>query len=580
MELQYTDERHILILIDLMKRHGVRRVIVSPGTTNLTFVGSIQRDPFFKLYSSVDERSAAYMACGMAEESGEPVALSCTGATASRNYVSGLTEAYYRKLPVLALTSTQHRGRIGQNMPQVIDRTVLMKDVAKLSIQVFPIYTEEDAWSNVVSINEALLELKHNGGGPVHINLSTTYSRNFDVKTLPINRMIERVCYKDELIDINVSKIGIFVGAHLKWGVDLVEVVDAFCEKYSAVVFCDQTSNYPGNHAIYPSLVCSQTEYDSSLRSLELLIHIGDISGSDIDMHPNEIWRVNPDGKVRDTFRKLTYVFEMEEIDFFNLYVKKVDNIKRESNYYSEWKKECERIESKIPDLPFSNVWLAQQTVKRIPEGNTLYVGILNSLRSWNYFAAPKNVDVYSNTGGFGIDGGVSSLIGASLVNPDKLYFCVTGDLSFFYDMNVVGNRHIHSNVRIMIVNNGRGTEFTNYNHPGAQFGEDAKPFIAAAGHFGNKSEKLIKHYAEDLGFEYFSAKSKKEYSQISDEFVSSEMNNKPQIFEIFTDGNDESDAIEIMRSLKKSALKSTKKIIKGVLGDKNVAKIKKIIKH
>ena len=60
----------------------------------------------------VDERSAAYIACGLSEESGEAVALTCTGATASRNYLSGLTEAYYRKLPILAITSTQHVGRI------------------------------------------------------------------------------------------------------------------------------------------------------------------------------------------------------------------------------------------------------------------------------------------------------------------------------------------------------------------------------------------------------------------------------------------------------------------------------------
>ena len=61
----------------------------------------------------MDERSAAYIACGMAEESGEPVVLSCTGATASRNYMPGLTEAFYRKLPVLAITSSQDISKIG-----------------------------------------------------------------------------------------------------------------------------------------------------------------------------------------------------------------------------------------------------------------------------------------------------------------------------------------------------------------------------------------------------------------------------------------------------------------------------------
>ena len=109
----YSSERSVQLLISLLKQHGIKKIVASPGTTNLSFVASLQQDEWFEVYSSVDERSAAYLACGMAEESGEPVVLSCTGATASRNYIPGLTEAYYRKLPVLAVTSTQDISRIG-----------------------------------------------------------------------------------------------------------------------------------------------------------------------------------------------------------------------------------------------------------------------------------------------------------------------------------------------------------------------------------------------------------------------------------------------------------------------------------
>ena len=122
MEQYYTNERNVQILISLLKEHGIKRVIASPGSTNVTFVASLQQDPFFKIYSCVDERSAAYMACGMAAESNEPVVLSCTGATASRNYFPALTEAFYRKLPILAVTSTQDESKIGHNIAQVIDR--------------------------------------------------------------------------------------------------------------------------------------------------------------------------------------------------------------------------------------------------------------------------------------------------------------------------------------------------------------------------------------------------------------------------------------------------------------------------
>ena len=125
MDLYYTDEKNVQMLIALMKAHGIKKVIASPGNTNVTFVGSIQHDSYFEVYSAVDERSAAYMACVMAAESKDPVASSGTGATASRNYVPALTEAFYRKLPILAITSTQHTGRIGQLVPQVIDISVI-----------------------------------------------------------------------------------------------------------------------------------------------------------------------------------------------------------------------------------------------------------------------------------------------------------------------------------------------------------------------------------------------------------------------------------------------------------------------
>ena len=72
----YTDEKNALIIIALLKANGIRKVIASPGTTNMALTGSMQNDPYFQVYSSVDERSAAYIACGLAHESGEPVVIS------------------------------------------------------------------------------------------------------------------------------------------------------------------------------------------------------------------------------------------------------------------------------------------------------------------------------------------------------------------------------------------------------------------------------------------------------------------------------------------------------------------------
>lgn len=574
---KYSSERNVQMLIYLLKQHHIRKVIASPGTTNINFVASVQFDDYFQVYSCVDERSAAYMACGMAEESGEPVVLTCTGATASRNYVPGLTEAFYRKIPVLAVTATQHLGRIGQNMQQVLDRSEQMKDLVNYSMQLQTIHTAEDEWAAGVRINEALLELRHNGGGPVHINLETQYSQDFAEKELKPVKVIMRYCPGDEMPDLPEGRVGIFVGNHSKWSDSLTQAVDTFCEKYNAVVYTDHTSNYKGKYDVLSPLMASQDLCAFDEASVDLLIDMGNVTGASIEIRSNVVWRVNPDGVIRDTYRKLTKIFQMEEEAFFNYY-DKVEGKTRGTGCLERCQAVQQQLYSKIGELPFSNAWIAQQTASKLPTGSIIHFGILNSLRTWNFFEIPKTVLGYSNTGGFGIDGDVSSLIGASLVQPQVLHFGIVGDLAFFYDMNSLGNRHVGNNIRLMLVNNGRGTEFRNYNHPAERFGKDADAFMAAAGHFGRKSHELIKHYAEDLGYEYLEADSKESYLKSMARFLTPEVTDRPMLLEVFTNSKDESDAIYMMRHLATSKKSEAKQAVKKVLGQKGVSVVKKLM--
>ena len=583
MDKFYTDEKHTQILIALMKFHGVKKVVASPGTTNITLIGSLQSDPYFEIYSSVDERSAAYIACGLARESGEPVALSCTGATASRNYASGLTEAFYSTLPILAITSTQHVGRVRQLMPQVIDRTNQMNDMVKKSIQVDVVHDQEDEWAMQVLINDALLELRRHGGGPVHINLVTTYSKDFSIRELPKVKGIRRYFLNDDMPSLIGKKILINVGTHACWSQQLTDAVDLFCEKYNATVICEHISNYRGKYGIYPSLFVNQDGRSSPLLEPDIMIHIGGVLGfgGGIKIKMREVWRVHPDGEVRDTFKELTNVFEMKEIDFFEHYCELNQNSIMDTSYYSEFYQECINLENKIPELPFSNPWIAKNTVGRLPSNCELHLGILNSLRSWSLFNInhEKNINIFSNTGGFGIDGLVSTLLGSALATPQKLFIGVIGDLAFFYDMNALGNRHISNNIRLMIINNGRGTEFRNYNHPAACFGKDADEYMAAYGHFGKQSRDLIRHYSEDLGFDYLCAETKEEYLDKINIFLENDIKKHPIIFEIFTDSKDESDALNILFHIEVSTKTVAKSAVKELLGDKGVTMLKKIIK-
>lgn len=584
----YSNERNIQLLISLLKQFGIRKIIASPGATNVTFVGSLQHDSFFEMYSCIDERSAAYMACGMAAELGEPVVLSCTGATSSRNYMPALTEAFYRKLPILVVTSTQDIRRVGHMIAQVTDRSVKPNDTV-IHSEYVPTCTDETAvWDATIKLNRAILALSHHGGGPVHINLATNYSRDFSVKELPITRCIRRYMANDKLPILSSGRIGILVGNHLPWSESLTEAVNRFCKAYGAVVFCEHASNYTGPFRVYNAIVNQQELYKKDTFKTDVLIHIGEVSGygnSDAGMNAKEVWRVNEDGELRDPYHRLTKVFEMSEEEFFSYYANVAGKRIEQQKIGEAWLEQCfatyKNLHAAIPDLPFSNLWIAWQTAYRLPDGCIFHLGILNSLRAWEMFEVPQSVrgNGFINTGGFGIDGCMSSMIGGAIAKPDKLHFLVIGDLAFFYDMNVLGNRHVGNNIRILLVNNGKGTEFRNYNHPAAQFGEDADKYMAAAGHYGNKSHLLVRHYAEDLGYEYLQASCKKEYLNHLERFLFPEITDKPIIFEVFTNNEDESDALKQMGNLVTDNTSRIKQTVKAVLPDFAKDLLKKVIK-
>ncbi|MDO3693635.1 thiamine pyrophosphate-binding protein [Wenyingzhuangia sp. chi5] len=575
----YTDEKNAQIIIALLKEHGIKKVIASPGTTNMALVVSMQFDPFFEVYSSVDERSAAYMACGLVAESGEPVVISCTGATASRNYLPGLTEAYYRKLPVLTITSTQPISSIGHNIAQVIDRSSLPTDIANLSLTLPIVENEQEKWDCEIKVNKAILELKRNGGGPVHINLPTTYG-TFETKELPIAHKIERY----ELIDkmprlLENDLIAIFIGAHVKMSNELTLSIEKFCEKNNAVVFCDHTSGYYGNYRILGSILGGQSMGLSNFKRPDLVIHIGEVTG-DYYSSPlirNKVWRVSPDGEIKDTFKKLIKVFQMDEASFFNYYAINGLNMSK-NTYFPLCTNKIEELRSKLPEIPFSNIWIASMMAHLIPQKSTIHFAILNSLRSWNFFELPKSVESSSNVGGFGIDGCMSTLIGASLTNKEKLYFSVIGDLAFFYDMNVLGNRHVGNNLRILMINNGVGTEFRQYNHRASEFGNSADAFVAASGHYGQKSPKLVKNYAENLGFEYLTASNKKEFTDVYKRFLESDITEKSMFFEVFTENEKESYALERMLNIEENVKGKAVKVATQLIGKKGIKGLKGII--
>lgn len=566
----YSTDKNVQMLVYLMKKYGVRKVVISPGATHIGIIASLQGDSYFELYSEVDERNAAYMATGLAMESGEPVAVMCTGATASRNYLPAMSEAYYRKLPILAITGAQDDSNADNLIPQYINRSQAPVDSVVYSVRLQEIKDKRDEWDCNLKINRALRNLTRRGGGPVHINLNCNQIGNLSCKELPKTRFIECFTIEDELPVIDVNKrIAITVGGHKPWNDEFTKLVDEFCEKYNSVVFVDHSSNYRGKYRVLPTMVSSQERYESPIFDIDLLVHIGEQSGDYYTFYKfdkaKSVWRVSPDGEMRDTFHHLTKVFEMSENSFFKHYVEKNSGIKEaKDSYMKECLDEVKSIENALPQLPFSNISVAHFIAENMPEDSAVHLGVSNTQRAWTFFELP-NVNISTaNVGCRGIDGAISSAIGMSLANPNKLHFCILGDLTFFYNMNALGNRSINSNLRILLINNGSGAEFQMYSHAGRKLlQDDVNSYVAAAGHFSAKSKDLVKAFSKNLGFEYLRATNEEELMRACEIFLDKNKREAPVLLEVFTECNNESEALHIIRNIR---VEDTAGLMKKVL--------------
>ena len=307
---RYTTSPTVQVVLALLKAHGVRTIVASPGTTNSAVTASVQTDPDFNVISVVDERSAGYVAVGVAAATGEPVALTCTGATASINYLSALTEAYYRKLPLVALTSMDGRETVGNLVAQSVDRSVVPNDVARISVKL-PVLREGDSTREAaLLVNKALLELRRAGGGPVHIDLAGAHGgHTFTARALPDIPVVRRFTTAQLLHDddgggddganrraippaaellgkrvaVSVTSRQPFTGAE-------AAAVERFAEAFDAPIIVDRTSGYTGPLAVHGSLLArAWPAAEARARGLmpEVIVHIGQVGGSDeLRLHP------------------------------------------------------------------------------------------------------------------------------------------------------------------------------------------------------------------------------------------------------------------------------------------------------
>ncbi len=561
-DLDYSNVDNVNILVMLLKENGIKDLVISPGGTNIPIIKAVQDDNFFNCYSVVDERSAAYVAIGIYLQKKHPVALICTSAQATRNYIPGLTEAFYKRVPLLAVTMEKHPRFKYQEYMQAPDQTSLPQDSVKKSFELPFVSDINDYYHSLRLVNEAILELDRNGRGPVQLCIPWLDFSLADVKKEI--KAVRRFDVKDiENEELTGRKILLLIGEHIPFTDREKRAINKFCDVTDSIVYTNHLSNFHNDYTVEANLLLltSTVEEIEKIRP-DIIISVGGQTGdypfylifSSTELSMIEHWRICDDGRVIDTYDKLTRIYQGDFVDFFSL----AKGGETEHGLYECWNR---MIREKTADVsvPFSSMSIAQQLHDKLPCNSIVQFSILNSLRVWNFFRIDSSIECYSNVGAFGIDGGMSTLIGQSIAS-NKKSFMIIGDLAFLYDMNCLSLRNIKNNVRILLINNNGGVEFKLYTGKS----EYLDRYIAAANYRG-----AAKGWAESCGFKYLSAKSMDEFENVIEEFVGE--SDKPLLLEAFVSDVDESVAyLEVIRKNRnhqiKDYIKSGLRLIKSTL--------------
>ena len=172
MEKSHSDIENVRILISLLVQKGIKEVVLSPGSRNAPLLVSVAREKRLKHHVIVDERSAAFFALGIAQQTGQTVALICTSGTALLNYSPAVAEAYYQGIPLLVISADRPSEWIDQDDSQTIQQQGALCNFVKKSFQLPTAITcNEDRWHTNRLVNEAINLSQHGRKGPVHINV-------------------------------------------------------------------------------------------------------------------------------------------------------------------------------------------------------------------------------------------------------------------------------------------------------------------------------------------------------------------------------------------------------------------------
>ncbi|WP_282037174.1 2-succinyl-5-enolpyruvyl-6-hydroxy-3-cyclohexene-1-carboxylic-acid synthase [Saccharicrinis aurantiacus] len=543
-----SDKSVVQLLVQQCIKKGIREVVISPGSRNAPLIIAFNAIENIECFTIVDERSAAFVALGMAQQLRRPVAIICTSGTAALNYAPAIAEAYYQEIPLVVLTADRPKEWVGQADGQTIDQSNIFSNYIKHSIDLpVKIAHDDDAWYANRSISEALNNTMHPVPAPVHINIplrEPLYGRTAAEKR--VSRPIEQLIPEQTLSVDQIQELA------TKWNkaesVMIVAGVLAPCEKMSQVLshlgqlsntvfLTETTTNQFCNNFItcIDRQMFSIDEDEAALFKPSLLISLGgQIVSKKIkeflrNNPPKEHWHISQSDKVIDTFQRLSLTVKMDAYEFFS---QVASHLKVETGRFKDiWQKRSLKNqalhEQFIEQTKWSDLKALNHIFTHLPEESQLQLANSTPVRYAQLFQNDIKVHSFANRGTSGIDGSVSTAVGAS-INSENPTILITGDLSFMYDSNGLWNSYLKKNFKVIVINNGGGGIFRFI--PGPSDSPELEQFFEA------KHQYKAEHLAYTYGLDYFSASSLEELEDTYNNFVNN--NTKASLLEVFTPGD------------------------------------------
>lgn len=450
--------QHISELGPVLLSMGVKHVIISPGSRNAPLIQLFTSQDQFSCHSIVDERSAGYVALGMARQLDGPVVLLTTSGTAVLNLSPAMAEAFQQQLPLVVLTADRPPERISNFNNQICDQRAPYFNFSKGFLD-FPaeVSEQEELEKNIHWARMLFQECLAEPPGPVHLNLLITeplYERLPEPVLAPValpGPGDASASSADPRPDLSLAGKKIMVLAGM--GKKDQALIHAL-EDLQAVVVAENISNLASDKFIsVPELVLSgATAEEKKTMMPDLVIAFGQ---QVVSKRLKVFLQSGEDLEVRELQQKgskLTALFREWS-----------SALAPEATFRDLWKEREQRALGRarayLGNAPFGNLSAVVRILDALPPQTVVHLGNSASIRLSQLVPARPDLQYYSNRGISGIDGSLSTAVGAAMVS-DREHLLILGDLSFVYDSNGLWNKDFPPNLKIVVLNDGGGGIF------------------------------------------------------------------------------------------------------------------------